>query len=193
MLTLVFDLNSLNMVRPTSQLTFSRAVVIDTHDQHYTIDEAVIKFLEQSIDGIWRRSEEQPSKLMFTKEEWAAFSDCGDIRIVQQAAKRSRLHQELSQLADAKIPAVELDLCEVTISKSDTYREYTFSLDSGRFDVQKSDGKEYNFANSMKLYVENLTGERWDWWPLCPSFRQLRQDEIRIQWYCVSDDPLCLS
>lgn len=49
-------------------------------------------------------------------------------------------------------------------------------------------GEEYNIINSTKLYVEYLTGEAWDWWPLRPSFRQLLDDEIRIQWQCVSYD-----
>ena len=42
-------------------------------------------------------------------------------------------------------------------------------------------GEDNNVINSIKLYVEYLTGEAWDWWPLRPSIRQLLDDEIRRQ------------
>ena len=54
--------------------------------------------------------------------------------------------------------------------------------------LQISHGVEYNLINSFKVLVQYLTGEEWDWWPLRPSFRQLREDESRIQWHCVSHD-----
>lgn len=55
--------------------------------------------------------------------------------------------------------------------------------------MHATNGEEFTLVNSIKLYVESLTGEAWDWWPLRPSFRQLLEDEIRIQWHCVSYDP----
>ena len=55
--------------------------------------------------------------------------------------------------------------------------------DTSRMHVMS--GKEYNIINTTKLYVEYLTGEAWNWWPLRPSFPQLLHDEIRIQWQCV--------
>ena len=64
------------------------------------------------------------------------------------------------------------------------------NLDLSPFRVRVLDGKEYSLANSMKLWVQILTGESWDWWPLRPCFRQLLDDEVRIQWYCVSYHPL---
>ena len=48
--------------------------------------------------------------------------------------------------------------------------------------------EEQTKFNSWKLYVEYVTGELWDWWPLKPSFRALLPDEVRVQWQCVSDD-----
>ena len=47
-------------------------------------------------------------------------------------------------------------------------------------------GEEYTISNFIKRYVEDLTGESWDWWPLQPSFRPLRADEVRVKWCCVS-------
>ena len=61
----------------------------------------------------------------------------------------------------------------------------TPSLTLSRFRVQVSTGEEYSFTNSMKLWVQRVTRESWDWWPLCGTFRPLLQDEIRIQWSCV--------
>lgn len=59
----------------------------------------------------------------------------------------------------------------------------TLPTDFSQFRVAISNWEEYNLLNSMKLYVEYLTGEIWDWWPLRPSFTQLVQDGIRIQWH----------
>lgn len=68
-----------------------------------------------------------------------------------------------------------------------------FCVDPSQFRMHVSNGKEYNLINSIKLYVEYLTGEAWDWWPLRPSLRQLLEDEIRVLWRCVSHHPLYLN
>ena len=59
--------------------------------------------------------------------------------------------------------------------------------------VHTSNGEEYGLVNSIKIWVQSLTRESWDWWPLHPSFRQLREDEVRIKRYCVSHYPRCLN
>lgn len=59
--------------------------------------------------------------------------------------------------------------------------------------VHTSNGEEYGLVNSIKIWVQSLTRESWDWWPLHPSFRRLREDEVRIKRYCVSQYPRCLS
>ena len=59
--------------------------------------------------------------------------------------------------------------------------------------VHTSNGEEYGLVNSIKIWVQSLTRESWDWWPLHPSFRQLREDEVRIKRYCVSHHPRCLN
>ncbi len=64
--------------------------------------------------------------------------------------------------------------------------------DLSRLRFQVSNGEEHSIANSIKLWVQRLTGESWDWWPLRQSFRPLVQDESRVQWYCVSQVPRCL-
>ena len=60
-------------------------------------------------------------------------------------------------------------------------------VDPSQFPMHVMNGEEYNFLNSIKLYVECLTGETWNWWPFPPAFRQLLPDEYRLQWHCVSD------
>lgn len=69
----------------------------------------------------------------------------------------------------------------------------SLSLDLSHFCVRVLNGREYSLANSMKLWVQFLTGESWDWWPLRPCFQQLLDDEVRIHWYCVSHYPHCLA
>ena len=59
--------------------------------------------------------------------------------------------------------------------------------------VYTSNGEEYGLVNSIKIWVQSLTRESWDWWPLHPSFRQLCEDEVRIKRYCVSHYPRCLN
>lgn len=69
----------------------------------------------------------------------------------------------------------------------------SLSLDLSHFRVRVLNGREYSLANSMKLWIQFLTGESWDWWPLRPCFQQLLDDELRIHWYCVSHYPYCLA
>ena len=63
--------------------------------------------------------------------------------------------------------------------------------DSGRnpmgacYDIKVTEEKETGFTNRMKTYVEGITQESWDWWPLEPVYRSLKSDEVRIQWRCV--------
>ena len=74
------------------------------------------------------------------------------------------------------------------------YSEFSENLarDLGRLSMHVLNGEEYGLVNSIKMWVQTLTGASWDWWPLQPSCRQLLEDEVRIQWYCVSLHRLCL-
>lgn len=67
------------------------------------------------------------------------------------------------------------------------------SMELARLFLHVTNGEEYTLVNSVKIWVESLTRESWDWWPLYPSFRRLREDEIRIKLYCVSGYPRCLT
>ena len=69
----------------------------------------------------------------------------------------------------------------------------TVPVDLSRLRLHISNGEEYNPVNSVKLWVQNLTGQEWDWWPLCPSSQQLLEEENRIRWHCVSHNPHCLN
>lgn len=50
--------------------------------------------------------------------------------------------------------------------------------------------EEHGFGTSIKCYIEHLTNQSWDWWPLKPLYRPLKSDEVRIQWSCVSIYPV---
>ena len=67
------------------------------------------------------------------------------------------------------------------------------SMELARLSMHVTNGEEYSLVNTLKVWVQSLTRESWDWWPLHPSFRQLREDEVRIKWYCVSRYPRCLT
>lgn len=43
-----------------------------------------------------------------------------------------------------------------------------------------------SFSNRLKMLIENHTEENWNWWPLQPSMRPLKDDETRLHWQCVS-------
>lgn len=42
-------------------------------------------------------------------------------------------------------------------------------------------------VNALKIRVEDLTREKWNWWPLSPAWRPTGKDEMRIRWTCVSE------
>ena len=46
--------------------------------------------------------------------------------------------------------------------------------------------EEYTIVNSLKGYIQDLTTESWNWWPLEPRYRHLEPNEARVQWNCVS-------
>lgn len=46
--------------------------------------------------------------------------------------------------------------------------------------------EQVTFANRFKGTVEDLTKERWDWWPFQPRFLRLDPGKCRIRWSCVS-------
>ena len=43
-------------------------------------------------------------------------------------------------------------------------------------------------TNRVQEYVENLTQESWDWWPLEPCHKGVKPGLVRIKWQCVSAD-----
>lgn len=46
-------------------------------------------------------------------------------------------------------------------------------------------------ANRVKAWVEDSTQVRWNWWPLEPRKRMLREGESRLFWRCVSFKSPC--
>lgn len=49
-----------------------------------------------------------------------------------------------------------------------------------------STGEDLSFSNKCKAFLEEVSGERWCWWPFRPRMRLLQDDEIRMHWRCVS-------
>jgi hypothetical protein len=40
--------------------------------------------------------------------------------------------------------------------------------------------------NRLKIFLEDLTRENWNWWPLRPKMQRLRENQTRLHWRCVS-------
>ena len=49
-----------------------------------------------------------------------------------------------------------------------------------------SSRRDRSVLNRMKILAEQSTGYEWDWWPLRPKLRALRDNELRLFWKCVS-------
>jgi hypothetical protein len=43
-----------------------------------------------------------------------------------------------------------------------------------------------NWMNTFKVFIENCTRERWDWWPLTPAQHPLQFGQSQLKWTCVS-------
>ena len=52
--------------------------------------------------------------------------------------------------------------------------------------VEISRGTNDSWTNNFKIFVENWTRQRWDWWPFVPAQHPLDSDQVRLKWLCVS-------
>jgi hypothetical protein len=43
--------------------------------------------------------------------------------------------------------------------------------------------------NKAKSFIEDHTGEDWNWWPLRPRMRLLKENQTRLHWRCVRAPP----
>ena len=130
-----------------------------------------------------------------------------EMRKITQGEQSQNPRNSLSKRQDEPTPQIwDLDPERLkfpeTPKRQDESTRPTWKADPGhlksvesvmsRLCVHVSNGEEYSFVNSMKLWVQSLTGEAWDWWPLRPSSRRLVEDEVRIRWHCVSRHSSCL-
>ena len=53
-------------------------------------------------------------------------------------------------------------------------------------DIWISSVQDHSTINKMKIFIEQITREDWNWWPLRPKMRVLEDDETRVHWICVS-------
>ncbi len=53
-------------------------------------------------------------------------------------------------------------------------------------DIWISSMQDHSTINKMKISIEQITREDWNWWPLRPKMRDLEDDETRVHWVCVS-------
>ncbi|KAL8740318.1 MAG: hypothetical protein Q9190_006963, partial [Brigantiaea leucoxantha] len=47
--------------------------------------------------------------------------------------------------------------------------------------------EDTSIANRIKLFIEQITEDDWNWWPLRPKVRVLKEDQIRLHWSCVGN------
>jgi hypothetical protein len=69
-----------------------------------------------------------------------------------------------------------VDLCRVPVDL----------LCSSPNHVSTSYGSNTSFANLAKGFIEEWSGEEWNWSPLRPYYQPLNEDEAFLHWYCVS-------
>ncbi|PVH88843.1 hypothetical protein DL98DRAFT_158071 [Cadophora sp. DSE1049] len=53
--------------------------------------------------------------------------------------------------------------------------------------VWLDDQEDTSFSNKFKSFVEDMTEENWNWWPLRPRMRFLGKDQTRLNWSCHCD------
>ncbi|KAG4439306.1 hypothetical protein IFR05_005239 [Cadophora sp. M221] len=44
--------------------------------------------------------------------------------------------------------------------------------------------EDNSLLNKFKSFVEDMTEENWNWWPLRPRMRNLEKDQMRLHWLC---------
>ena len=59
------------------------------------------------------------------------------------------------------------------------------SVPTDRIKFVESD--DLSISNKMKIFVESITEENWNWWPLRAKMKRLQKDQTRLLWQCVSD------
>ena len=52
--------------------------------------------------------------------------------------------------------------------------------------ISFSTKNNHSICNKMKILAEHVTENDWNWWPLQPKMRFLKEDETRVLWTCVS-------
>lgn len=53
--------------------------------------------------------------------------------------------------------------------------------------IQFVDSDDLSFSNKIKIFVESITEDNWNWWPLRPKMKMLKKNQTRLLWQCVSD------
>ena len=59
------------------------------------------------------------------------------------------------------------------------------SVPTDRIRFVESD--DLSLSNKIKIFVESITEDNWNWWPLRAKMKMLQKDQIRLLWQCVSD------
>ena len=59
------------------------------------------------------------------------------------------------------------------------------SVPADRIRFVESD--DLSLPNKMKIFVESITEDNWNWWPLRAKMKRLQKDQTRLLWQCVSD------
>lgn len=48
---------------------------------------------------------------------------------------------------------------------------------------------DLSFMNQTKIWLENRTVGKWNWWPMQPPMPLLQEDQVRVHWQCVRFNP----
>ena len=59
------------------------------------------------------------------------------------------------------------------------------SVPTDRIHFVESD--DLSFSNKIKIFIESITEDNWNWWPLRAKMKILQKDQTRLLWQCVSD------
>ena len=55
-----------------------------------------------------------------------------------------------------------------------------------RNQIDFSSKEDLTPMDKVKLLIEDFTNDNWNWWPLQPPLRPLKEGETRLKWKCVS-------
>jgi hypothetical protein len=97
---------------------------------------------------------------------------------------KSKLSRLVAKLAK---PKHQNSISESFKSKLNGLISELDSIPPSRIRISYQDNS--GFSNRIKIIIEDLTKETWEWWPLKPRMRPLPPGQAHLHWDCVSCRP----